>query len=65
MATNNLIAEIDKKVSTLPPECQREVLDFIGYLHAKRERQTDPAWLDRAWGSAPAFPDRPQGRRAQ
>ena len=27
---NNLIAAIDKEASTLPPEFQREVLDFIG-----------------------------------
>jgi hypothetical protein len=57
---NNLIEAIDKEASALPPEFQREVLDFIGYLHAKRERQTDPAWLERAWGGAPGFPDRPQ-----
>lgn len=55
---SNLIEAIDKEASALPPEFQREVLDFIGYLHAKRERQTDPAWLKRAWGAAPDFPDR-------
>ena len=55
---NNLIEAIDKKASTLPPEFQREVLDFIGYLHAKSERQADPAWLERAWGATPDFPDR-------
>ena len=57
---NNLIAAIDKEASTLPPEFQREVLDFIGYLHAKSERKSDPAWLERAWGAAPDFSDRPQ-----
>jgi hypothetical protein len=35
------------------------VLDFIGYLRAKNERKSDPAWLERAWGNAPDFPDRP------
>ncbi|MBU2720830.1 DUF2281 domain-containing protein [Acidithiobacillus ferridurans] len=57
---NNLVEAIDKEASTLPPEFQREVLDFIGYLHAKSERKFDPAWLERAWGAAPDFPDRPQ-----
>ena len=57
---NNLVEAIDKEASTLPPEFQREVLDFIGYLHAKSESQFDPAWLERAWGAAPDFPDRPQ-----
>jgi hypothetical protein len=57
---NNLIAAIDKEASTLPLEFQREVLDFIGYLRAKSERKFDPAWLERAWGAAPDFPDRPQ-----
>jgi hypothetical protein len=56
----NLIAAIDKEASMLPPEFQREVLDFIGYLHAKSERKPDPAWLERVWGIAPEFPDRPQ-----
>ena len=55
---NNLIEAIDKQASALPPEFQREVLDFIGYLHAKSERQADPAWFERAWGVAPDFPDR-------
>ena len=55
---NNLIEAIDKQASALPPEFQREVLDFIGYLHAKSERQADPAWFERAWGAAPDFPDR-------
>ena len=55
----NLIEAIDREASALPPEFQREVLDFIGYLHAKVERQSDPAWLERAWGAAPDFPDRP------
>ena len=31
-----------------------------GYLRAKNERKSDPAWLERAWGAAPDFPDRPQ-----
>ncbi len=57
---NNLVEAIDKEASTLPPEFQREVLDFIGYLRAKSERKPDPAWLERAWGAAPDFPDRPQ-----
>ncbi len=56
---NTLIEVIDKEVSTLPPELQREVLDFIGYLQSKREKAADPAWLERAWGAAPDFPDRP------
>ncbi len=57
---NNLVEAIDKEASTLSPEFQREVLVFIGYLHAKSERKSDPAWLERAWGAAPDFPDRPQ-----
>jgi hypothetical protein len=57
---NDLIAAIDRQASTLPPEFQREVLNFIGYLQTKREQSADPAWLDRAWGAAPDFPDRPQ-----
>lgn len=57
---NNLIEAIDKEASMLPLEFQREALDFTGYLHAKNERKSDPAWLDRAWGTAPYFPDRPQ-----
>lgn len=56
---NKLIAAIDKQASTLPPESQREVLDFIGYLHAKNERNSDPTWLERVWGAAPDFPVRP------
>lgn len=56
---NTLVEVIDKEVSTLPPELQREVLDFIGYLRTKRGRAADPAWLDKAWGAAPDFPDRP------
>lgn len=55
---NKLIEAIEREASTLPPECQREVLDFIGYLHAKRERQADPAWLERVWGVSPDFPGR-------
>ena len=57
---NNIIEAIDKEASALPLEYQREVLDFIGYLHTKSERKSDPAWLERAWGAAPDFPDRPQ-----
>ena len=57
--STHLIEAIDQEASTLPPEFQREVLDFIGYLHAKRKSQADPAWLERAWGVAPDFPDRP------
>lgn len=56
----NLIATIDKEASSLPLESQRQVLDFIGYLRAKNERKPDQAWLDRAWGAAPEFPDRPK-----
>lgn len=55
---NKLIEAIDKEASTLPPEFQREVLDFIGYLREKNTRKPDPAWLERAWGIAPDFPDR-------
>ena len=57
---NNPVEAIDKEASTLSPEFQREVLDFIGYLRAKSGRKFDPAWLERAWGAAPDFPDRPQ-----
>jgi hypothetical protein len=60
MMMNNLVEGIDNEARTLPPEFQREVLDFIGYLHAKSERKSDPAWLERAWGAAPDFPDRLQ-----
>jgi len=56
---NELLEAIDKEASTLPPEFQREVLNFIGYLQTKREKVADPAWLERAWGAAPDFPDRP------
>ena len=56
---NPLIDAIDREARALPPEFQREVLDFIGYLQTKRERAADPAWLDKAWGAAPDFPDRP------
>ena len=54
----SLMKAIDKEASALPPAFQQEVLDFIGYLHAKRTRQADPVWLERAWGAAPDFPDR-------
>lgn len=57
---NNIIGAIDKEASTLPPKFQREALDFTGYLHTKSVRKSDPAWLERAWGAAPDFPDRPQ-----
>lgn len=53
---NNIIEAIDKEASALPPKFQREVLAFIGYLHTKSERKSDPAWLERAWGAAPDFP---------
>ncbi len=56
----NLIATIDKEASSLPLESQRQVLDFIGYLRTKNERKLDQAWLERAWGAAPDFPDRPK-----
>ena len=48
---NNLIEAIDKEASALPPEFQREVLDFIGYLHVKRERQADPRVAGAGMGS--------------
>lgn len=54
-----LIEAIDREARRLPPQHQREVLDFIGYLHLKREPATDPSWLERVWGAAPDFPDRP------
>lgn len=54
---NNIIEAIDKEASALPPEFQRKVLDFIGYLHTKSERKSDPAWLERAWGASPDFLD--------
>ncbi len=56
---NEIIAAIDQEASALPPQYQREILDFIGYLRMKYERQTEPGWLDRAWGIAPDYPDRP------
>lgn len=55
----NYIAAIDQQVSALPPEYQREVLDFAVYLREKRLNKIPPAWLDQAWGTAPDFPDRP------
>ena len=55
---NTLVEVIDKEVSSLPPELQQEALDLIGYLQTKRGRAADPAWLDKAWGAAPDFPDR-------
>lgn len=54
-----LIDAIDREASTLPPQVQQEVLNFIGYLRARYQGQSDAAWLERAWGAAPAFPDRP------
>lgn len=56
---NTLIEAIDREASALPPEFQREVLDFIVTLHARVGQKSDPAWLERAWGAAPDFPDRP------
>lgn len=35
----NYVAAIDQEVSALPPEYQREVLDFVEYLRDKRARQ--------------------------
>jgi len=55
---NELIEAIDREARSLPIQCQREVLDFIGYLHSKYEHQADPDWLERAWGISPEFPDR-------
>ena len=58
-ATMNYVAAIDQEVSALPPEYQREVLDFVEYLRDKRARQAPADWIDRAWGASPDFPDRP------
>ncbi len=55
----NYVAAIDQEVSALPPEYQREVLDFVEYLRDKRARQAPADWIDRAWGASPNFPDRP------
>lgn len=55
----NYVAAIDQQVSALPPEDQREVLDFVQYLREKRSRQVPKDWIDQAWGASPAFPDRP------
>lgn len=54
----NYVAVIDQKVSSLPPEYQREVLDFVEYLWEKRARRIPGDWIDRAWGASPDFPDR-------
>lgn len=54
-----LIEAIDREARTLPPQRQREVLYFIRYLRTKCESTTDLAWLERVWGAAPDFPDRP------
>lgn len=59
MHTSPILDAIDRGASALPPDMQREILDFIGYLRMKYERQSDPGWLEKAWGSAPEFPDRP------
>ena len=56
---NNLVEAIDKEVSTLPPALQQEVYDFVGYLQSKRMKMGDAAWLEKAWGVSPEFPDRP------
>ncbi len=55
---NPIIEHIEQSARKLPPELQQEVLDFIGYLQAKQQNSPDPAWLDKAWGAAPDFPDR-------
>jgi hypothetical protein len=54
----NYVAAIDQQVSALPPEYQREVLDFVEYLRDKRARQIPPDWIERAWGASPDFPAR-------
>ena len=36
--STHLIEAIDQAASTLPPEFQREVLDFIGYLRIRPGR---------------------------
>lgn len=56
---NTLVEAIDKEVSTLPPALQQEVYDFVGYLQSKRVKKGDTAWLEKAWGVSPDFPDRP------
>lgn len=55
---NTLVEAIDKEVNTLPPVLQQEVYDFIGYLQSKRMKIGDAAWLEKAWGVSPDFPDR-------
>jgi len=55
----NYVAVIDQEVSALPPEYQREVLDFVVYLRDKRAHQAPADWIDRAWGASPNFPDCP------
>jgi hypothetical protein len=59
----NYVAAIDQQVSALPPEYQREVLDFVEYLRDTRQRQVPADWIERAWGVSPDFPDR-QPQRA-
>lgn len=54
-----LIEAIDREARALPADCQREVLDFIGYLRSKHDSAAGAEWLDRAWGAAPDFPSRP------
>ena len=54
----NYVTAIDQQVSALPPEYQREVLDFVEYLRDKRARQVPGDWIERAWGASPDFPDR-------
>jgi hypothetical protein len=55
----NYIEAIDRRVSRLPLDDQREVLDFVEFLSARRGRVASPDWVGRAWGAAPDFPDRP------
>ncbi len=55
----NYVAAIHQEVSALPPEYQREVLDFVVYLQDKRAHQAPADWIERAWGASTNFPDRP------
>ena len=59
MHVSPILDAIDREARALPPDMQLEILDFIGFLRMKYQRQSDPGWLDRAWGRAPDFPDRP------
>jgi hypothetical protein len=55
-----LIDAIDREARSLPPQAQRELLDFIGQLQRRYAQAPPPAWLEQAWGAAPDFPDRPE-----